>query len=184
MHLFVPAGVLLASSVVDASPGLAFWTLVTFGLVAVLLRWQVWGPLMHAIEEREKAIQLSVDTAKREREQAEKLLSEQQKVIAEARREAGEMVRKSQAEVDKAKEQLFADAKKQADAFLIQARQQIEEEKQKALSEIKDVAVDLALAVAHKLLAQKLDETAHRALAEDYVRNLPVQGVTRSAVGA
>jgi F-type H+-transporting ATPase subunit b len=161
-----------AGSVVDASPGLAVWTTVTFLLVAAVLRWKVWGPLAQTIEAREHSIKAAIDQAKTEREQAEKLLAEQQKAIQEARREAGEMVRKSQAEVEKAKEQLFAQARKEADALLVQARQTISDEKQKALSEIRDVAVDLAIQAASKLLTQKLDDSAHRALAEEYVKNV------------
>jgi F-type H+-transporting ATPase subunit b len=180
------------ASVVDASPGLAFWTLVTFGLVFFLLRWKVWDPLMHQIDEREKSILAAVDKARLEREQAEKLLAEQQKAIADARKEAGEMVRRSQAEVEKAKEQLFADAKKQADSFLVQARQQIDDERRKALAEIKDVAVNLGLGVATKLLKHNLDDAAQRSLAEDYAKSLSesyTQGAQqkaapRAAVGA
>lgn len=68
MHLIAPP---VIASVVDASPGLAFWTLITFSLVAFVLKWKVWGPLMHAIEEREKSIRDALDKAKIEREQAE-----------------------------------------------------------------------------------------------------------------
>jgi len=46
--------VLAEGSLVSVNPGLAIWTLVTFLLVAVVLRWKVWGPLMHMIEAREK----------------------------------------------------------------------------------------------------------------------------------
>ena len=53
-------------------------------LVAVVLRWKVWGPLAHTIEEREHSIKAAIEQAKTEREQAEKLLAEQQKAIQEA----------------------------------------------------------------------------------------------------
>ena len=42
---------LLAADLVKPSPGLAIWTLVTFLIVFVLLRWKVWGPLMKMLED-------------------------------------------------------------------------------------------------------------------------------------
>lgn len=167
-----PLIVLAESSLVAPNPGLAIWTLVTFTIVALVLRWKVWGPLMHAVEAREKAIQDSVDAARREREQAEKILAEQQAIIAQSRKESAELVRKSQAEVEKAKEELFAKARTEADALLVQARKQIVEEKRKAIAEIREVAVDLALAAANKLVATRLDDASQRALAEDFIATL------------
>lgn len=83
-----------------------------------------------------------------------------------------ETIRKSQIEVEKAKEAMIEAAKAEAQVQLKQARQQIEDEKQKAMAEIKDVAVTLALDVASKLLSQKLDDSAHRSLAEQYVKDV------------
>jgi F-type H+-transporting ATPase subunit b len=175
MHLFLPTHLILADGMDLIMPqtGLGIWLTVTFLLVAALLKWKVWGPLTAAIDEREKSIHASLEKAKTEREAAEKLLAEQVKAVAEARKDAADMVRKSQAEVDKAKESLFAEARAEAAVLVKQARQQIEEEKQKALVEVKEYAVSLALDVASKLLAQKLDDAAHRSLAEEYVRSVP-----------
>jgi F-type H+-transporting ATPase subunit b len=182
LHL---TGLVLAEEggLLDPQPGLSFWFLLTFIIVAVVLKWKVWGPLSDAISSREKAIQDSVDSAKKEREQAEKLLSEQQTLVTEARREAGEMVRKSHAEVEKAKEQLFAQARTEAEALLKDARKAIEEEKRKALFEIRTVAVDLAISAASKLVAQKLDDGSHRALAEEFIAGVQSDG-TRAKLSA
>ena len=84
MTLFaLSSSTVLGAGILDPQPGLAFWFLITFILVAAVLRWKVWGPLASTIEEREKSIQSAIDQAKLEREQAEKLLTEQ-KVAAEA----------------------------------------------------------------------------------------------------
>ena len=75
--------VLAASNLVDVRPGLIFWTLVTFVLVALLLRRVAWGPILKVVDEREKAIAASIESAKRERAEAEQLLAEQKDAIAE-----------------------------------------------------------------------------------------------------
>ncbi len=171
--------VLAASSFVEVRPGLIFWTLVTFIIVAIILRAKAWGPILSLVEEREKQIASSIEAAKRERAEAEKLLAEQKTAIAEARRDAQEMLRRNQQEVEKFREELMAKSRKEADEFKASAQREIEEQKSKAIAEVKAMAVDLSMEVASKLLNERLDDTKHRALAEQFVAGLPVKGTTQ-----
>ncbi|ATB30442.1 F0F1 ATP synthase subunit B [Melittangium boletus] len=173
--MFLPT-VLAASSIVEVRPGLIFWTLVTFIIVAIVLRWKAWGPILAVVEEREKQLTSSIDAAKRERAEAEKLLAEQKTAIAEARREAQEMLRRNQQEVEKFREELMAKSRKEADEFKASAQREIEEQKAKAIAQVKAMTVDLAVEVAGKLLSERLDDTKHRALAEQFVKDLPTKG--------
>jgi F-type H+-transporting ATPase subunit b len=166
---------LLASALTEVRPGLIFWTLVTFIVLLVVLRWKAWKPILDLVEERERQISSSIETAKRERAEAERMLAEQKTAIAEARRESAEMMRKSQTEMEQFREQLMADARKRAEEELTNARRQIQEEKAKAVAEVKGVAVDLALQAAEKLLAERLDDPKHRQLAEQFIDQLPKQ---------
>jgi F-type H+-transporting ATPase subunit b len=171
--------VLAASSFVEVRPGLIFWTLVTFIIVAIILRAKAWGPILALVEEREKQIASSIEAAKRERAEAEKLLAEQKTAIAEARRDAQEMLRRNQQEVEKFREELMAKSRKEAEEFKASATREIEEQKSKAIAEVKAMAVDLSMEVASKLLNERLDDTKHRALAEQFVQGLPVKGTTQ-----
>ena len=165
----------LAAGFTDVRPGLIFWTLITFFIVAFLLRRMAWGPILKAVEEREKAISGSIESAKRERAEAEKLLGEQKTAIAGARAEAAEMMRKNQADMEKFREDLMGKSRKEAEDLKADARRSIEEERVKAVSEIKQHTVALALQVAEKLIEEKLDDAKHRALAEKFVEELGKQ---------
>ena len=59
------------------------------------------------------------------RAEAEKLLTEQKAAIADARREAGEMMRKNQLEVEKFREQLMARTRAEAEAAKEEAKRAI-----------------------------------------------------------
>jgi len=181
MSVLMPASHLVLASVVDAEPGLAIWTTITFLLVAGLLRWKVWGPLMQIIDEREKSIKDAVDQARLEREKAEKVLVEQEKKAQQARSELADSIRQGQAEAAKAKDEAVAAARAAAAVEIAQARQQIQEEQRKALAEVKDVAIELAIAAASKLLNAKLDDATQRALAAEYVTDLQKKGTTPRA---
>lgn len=164
---------LLAASLIEVKPGLIFWTLVTFVIVALILRSRAWGPILSLVEEREKQIAASVEAAKKERAEAEKLLADQKAAITLARQEASEMMRKSQTEMERFKEQVMAEARQKAEEELAGARKTIQEEKNKAILELKGVAVDLALQVTERLLSEKLDDKKHRQLAEQFIDQLP-----------
>jgi hypothetical protein len=58
------------------------------------------------VEDREKAITTAIESAKRERAEAERLLAEQKNAISEARREAAEMIKKNQAEVERVRDEI------------------------------------------------------------------------------
>ena len=80
------------------------------------------GPSSTLVDEREKQIASAIESAKRERAEAEKLLAEQKTAIAEARREAAEMMRSNQADVEKFREELMAKSRKEAEELKADAR--------------------------------------------------------------
>ena len=163
---------LAQSGFLEVRPGLIFWTLVTFAIATLVLRRVAWGPIIARVDEREKTIQASIDAAKHERAEAEKLLGEQKAAIAEARREAGEMVRKNAEDVERLRADLLAKARAQAEELKADAKRSIEDEKTKAVAEVKGVAADLAIQIAEKLLGENLDADKQRKLAQQYLESL------------
>jgi len=131
--MFLPS-VLAASSFVEVRPGLIFWTIVTFLLVMVVLRWKAWGPILSLVQEREKQISDAVESAKRERLQAEQMLTEAKEAAAKARQEAADSVRRNQQEMERFREELMAKSRKEAEEFKASARREIEDQKAKAVA--------------------------------------------------
>jgi F-type H+-transporting ATPase subunit b len=162
----------LASSFTDVKPGLIIWTWITFIVVLLVLRKVAWGPLLTSVEAREKNIVNAIDSAKRERAEAEKLLAEQKSAVAQARQEAAEQVRKTQADLEKFRDELMAKARKEADELKLDARRTIDEERVKAVAELKGEAVRLSLQIAEKLLGERLDDAKHQQLAQQFVTDL------------
>ena len=163
------------ASLIEVNPGLAFWTLVTFVVLMFVLRRVAWGPILGLIEQREKEIANAIDSAKRERAEAERLLAEQKSAIADARREAAEMMAKSRDEVAKFREELVAKSKKDAEDLVVQARKQIDEERAKAVAEVKSSAVELVINATQKLLGQNLDDAKQKQLVNEYISKLPAR---------
>jgi F-type H+-transporting ATPase subunit b len=164
----------LAANFLEVRPGLIFWTLITFVAVLIVLRMKAWGPILSLVEEREKQINNAIESAKRERALAEQMLADQKAAMAAARLETADMMRKNQQDVEKYREELMAKSRKEAEEFKAQARREIEDQKTKAIAEVRTIAVDLAIEVAGKLINERLDDSRQRALAEQFVKSLPV----------
>jgi F-type H+-transporting ATPase subunit b len=169
----VVPSVLAAGGITDINPGLTIWTAITFVLLLVVLRKFAWGPIVGMLAERERTIREALDEARRERAQAEKLLSEQKEALAHAQREAAEIARRNQQEVEALRQELTARARKEADTLLVEARRQIGEELSRARAELKAEVVDLAILAAGQLVKANLDAQAQRRLIEEYIAQLP-----------
>lgn len=162
-----------AGALTDVSPGLIIWTLITFTLLLLLLRWKAWGPILATIEAREQRIRDSLESASRQQAEAETVMAEHQAAMEAARKDSAELVRAAQADMDKAREAQLEKARQEAANLVATARRQIEEEKKKAIAEVKSVAVDLAIQAAGKLIEAQMDEEGQRKLVEEYLASLP-----------
>jgi F-type H+-transporting ATPase subunit b len=165
--------VLAAGALTDINPGLSLWTAITFLVLVVVLSKFAWGPIVGMLAEREKTIREALEQARKERTEAEKLLTEQKAVFANAQREAAELAKRNQLEIEAFRQDLTAKAKKEADELVASARRQIVEEKSKAIAEVKSYVADLAIEAAGRLVKASLDEKAQRQLVQEYIEQLP-----------
>jgi F-type H+-transporting ATPase subunit b len=152
--------------------GLIFWTVVTFLLLAFVLGRFAWKPLLGAIEARERSIQESLDQARTDREDAEKLLAEHKDLVAQARRERAEAMAEGQRDAERLKADIVEEGRRQREKLLEQAEAQIQAEMRQARSELRGIAADLSIRAAERLLTSQMDEQAQRKLVEEYLDEL------------
>ena len=169
----LPITPVLAAGIMELNPGLTLWTAITFLVLIVVLAKFAFRPIVKMLDEREQTIRETIDQAKKERADAERLLAEQKEALTAARREASDLAKKNQQEVEALRAELTARAKKEADEVLAAAKRQIDEERAKVMVELKGQVADLAIDAASRILKVGLDEKAQRALVEEYVKQLP-----------
>jgi len=163
----------LAAGIMDLNPGLTLWTAITFLLLILVLSKYAFGPIVRMLDERERTIREAIDQAKKEREEAERLLAQQKESLVKAQREAAELAKRSQQEMEAFRQQLTAQARKEADELVVAARKSIEEERGKAVAQLRAEVADLAIAAAGRIVKSGLDEKAQRQLVDEYIRDLP-----------
>src|SRR5688572_23710058 len=98
--------VIAAGGIMDINPGLTLWTGITFLLLLVILKVFAWGPIVNMLKERERTIHDAIEQARKERAEAERMMTEQKDALAGARREAADMVKKNQQEIENLRTEL------------------------------------------------------------------------------
>ncbi|MCH7564150.1 MAG: F0F1 ATP synthase subunit B [Gemmatimonadetes bacterium] len=156
--------------------GLSTWTLLVFGALIYVLGKYAWAPILSAVEAREKGIQDDLDQAKGQREEAAGLLAEHKKQMAEARREAHQIVQDGKDAGEKLRREIEEKARTEGSAMIERAREEIERERDAALDALRKESVDLALAAASKLIRENLDADKNRELVMGYVDDLTKSG--------
>jgi F-type H+-transporting ATPase subunit b len=160
------------SPLIEVRPGLMIWTILCF-LVAlyVLKRW-AFGPIQKTIDERRERIRQSLDEADNARKEAQRMLEEHRALLANARSDAEEILaearRVSEAQRERAKEEVEADRQRR----LEETRRQIEAETRRALEQIRAEVADLTVLATAKVTRGALDPAAHKQLIESAISDL------------
>lgn len=154
------------------NPGLMIWTIAVFLLVLFVLGKFAWGPILGVVEAREEGIRDAIGEAKRMNEEAEQRLEEVRRELTAARRQAQEIVAEGREAGDRVRREVEAKARDDAERMLERARQEIGRERDQAVQALRRESVDLALAVASRILHERLDEEADRELVQRYLEEV------------
>lgn len=147
----------------------AIATVITFGIVVLVLGKLVWPHVLKALKDRENFIRESLESAKRDREEAEKRLKEYQTQIANARQEATAIVEEGRRDSEVLRRKTQDDAKKEADAIMVRAKREIGIARDTAVMDLYSVSGKLAADLAGKILQKELDASAHDRLIQDSI---------------
>lgn len=156
--------------------GLSIWTVVVFTSVFLVLARFAWKPILSAVEARETKIQDALDEARRRQAEAEQLLLEHKAQLADARRQAQEILAEGRDAADRFRKEMEGKAREESEFILTRAQAEIQREKEAAVDALRRESVDLALAAASKLLHEKLDSEQDRKLVMQYVDGLSALG--------
>ncbi len=155
--------------ILSIEPGLMFWTVLIFLIFVFLLRKFAWGPIVTALDEREKNILDSIESAERSRDDGIKILAEQKDTLRKSREEAKSIIAEARAVAGKEGEKVLAKTRAEADQVLERAKAEIRNEEAQAVNRVREEAVDIAMSAAAKLIQRTLGEPDQRRLVEEFI---------------
>jgi F-type H+-transporting ATPase subunit b len=163
------------NSVFAGDVGNALWTLVIFVLVLFVLGKYAWGPILRSLQAREDFIRQALETAKRERDEAEARLREYEERLAAARVEATAIVEQGRRDAEVVKKKIEEQAKVEADRMIERARREIALAAEAAGKELYGLAARLATEVASRVIGREVDAEDHQRLIAESIEELAAE---------
>jgi F-type H+-transporting ATPase subunit b len=162
------------------SYGLMAWTLIIFLLLAIILAKFAFGPITRSVEAREQALDDAMNAAKRDREEAARLLAEHRAALDASRGEAQKIIADAREAAERVRAELMEHAHADQARLMERTRQEIESEKEKAITELRREAVELAIAGASRVIEKNLDQPTNRQIVERFLASVTPASVTAS----
>jgi len=145
----------------------SFWVLVAFVIFfGFLFYLKVPGQLAKSLDERAEKIKRELEEAEKLHREAQHLFAEYQRKQRNALKEAEEIVAAAEVEARRIAEAAKAELTAALERRRIQAEQKIAQAEQVAVREVRDTAVELAIAAAGAVLRDTLQGTAAAAQTE------------------
>jgi len=139
----------------------------------VILRKFAWGPIAAGLEKREGHIAHEIAAAEKANADAKLMLGEYQKKLDAAQGEVRTILEEARRNAERTHQELLTQARTEAAAETTRAKREIETAKDAAMRELAQVATDQALALAGKLLQQKLQPADHARLIDEALAKFP-----------
>lgn len=146
---------------------LIFWEIVSFAILLFILAKYAFPPILHTLDERERKIRESIESAERRSAEAERRMAEYEAKMKASQKEAEEMVAQAKVRAQQMKEENERQLSADAERIKAAAAREIEQERRKALDDVRRYAGDLALQVAGKVLERSLTDADHKRLADE-----------------
>ncbi|MGI6551231.1 MAG: F0F1 ATP synthase subunit B [Syntrophomonadales bacterium] len=147
------------------------WTAVNFFLLLAILYKFGFNPVSNMLEERTNTIESSLKHAEELLVEVEQMRKDSAAELADARREAQEIVARGTQIAEETKNEIISKAEAEATAHKNKAIAEIQAEKEQALSELRDTAATLAIMAAEKVLGRALTDQDHQAMVKDFIKD-------------
>lgn len=151
---------------------LMFWTLVIFGILYFVLNKWVFPAVLGMVEARERALAEAIDGAKRDRDEAARLLAEHRQQIDNARADAQKLIADARGVAEKMRSDVLEKTRVDQQEMLERARRDLGAERDKAIAELRREAVELAIRGAGKVIEENLDSDKNRKLVEQFLASV------------
>ena len=152
--------------------GLMVWTVVIFLIVLAALYKFAYPSILGAVEARERRIEEMIEAARRDRAEAEALLTEQRAELERTRARTQDLMAEGRSAAEHIREQMLAETRREQEDILARARREIDQERQRAISQVRREAVEVAMAAAEKVIGRNLTADDNRRLVLGYIDEL------------
>lgn len=155
------------------NPGLLVTHTLNFLLIAFILRMTLWQPAVNMLDERSTKIQKGLEDAAAAAKARQNAEDEADKILQEARTEKQQILTEARQQAETVQSQMEEDAREEAQRIREEARKDAQAEKEAELAQLRDQVIQIATAVAGRIVEEELDQDAQRELVSKFFTKLP-----------
>jgi F-type H+-transporting ATPase subunit b len=148
------------------------WGGLAFIIVFVALAKLGFPAIKNAMEARTNRIRDSLDEADRAKNEAQGILDEYQRQLADARSEANRIIEEARQTADQLRRDLVMRAEQEAQELRQRTQEDIVAAQSRAMADLQSRVRDLTIDLAEKIVQRQLDRDTNRALVDGYIAEL------------
>ncbi|CAJ1191703.1 ATP synthase subunit b [Companilactobacillus crustorum] len=146
--------------------------LISFIILALLVKHFAWGPVTKMMDARSEKITGDLDYADQERTRAEKLAKEREDALKNSRAEAVEIVNKAKESGETQKKSIISNAHSEAEDLRQRAKSDAAKAREDAMADAQNDIANLSLEIASKVISKELNADDQKSLIDSYIKEL------------
>lgn len=147
-------------------------TILAMFFVFLLLSYLLFNPARNLMEKRQEGIREQMETAAREKQDAIQFKAEYDEKIKNVQKETDEILSEARKKALKKEGVMLEEAREEAAQIVARANREVELEKSKVKDEMKQEIINVATAMAGKIVASSLDESKQSQLLADTLEEM------------
>ena len=148
------------------------WGISSF-LIVFLLMWKYAFPsVKKGMDARTDRIRDSLSSAEQAKNDAQTILEEYQRQLADAKNEANRIIEESRQTAEALRRDLTARAEADAAEIRTRATADIEAAKERAMEELRGQLTDLTIELAERVVKRNIDRESNARLIDDYITSI------------
>ena len=147
----------------------AVLVLISTLLIVLIVKKFFWNYVRQYLEQRQAFIQSQLDESKANLQESEKLKTQYEEKMANAKQEALDLISAAKNTAIREAGEIVSKARDDAHAIKEKAEMEIEHEKAKVREQLKEEISEVAFLAARKIVEKELDESTHKKYVEDFI---------------
>ncbi|HVM64699.1 MAG TPA: F0F1 ATP synthase subunit B [Acidimicrobiales bacterium] len=148
------------------------WGILAFAIVVFLMWKYAFPSVKKGMDARTERIRESLSSAEQAKDDAEAVLAEYQRQLADARNEANRIIEEARQTADALRRDLTARAEADAAEIRNRATADIEAAKDRAMDELRSQLTDLAIGLAERVVRTNIDRDSNARLVDEYISTI------------
>ncbi len=161
-----------SSNPILPATGEIIWSVLSFGLLLVLLGKWAYPPVKKMMADRADKIRGDLDAAELAKAEAQRTLEEYREQLAQARRDATHILDEARQTAEALRVDLLAKAEEDAATIRVRNEEALRIERQRVIAELRAEVGSLALELAEKIIDAEVDRAASQALIDSFISEI------------